>query len=130
MCSYGVVQTRYQKFNHSHAIQVSRKFAKFDCFYTYIIIFVLVVEALRYKSDGRGFDSIWCHGNFSLIHSSWPHYGLVVDSASNRNEYQDYIMGDKGGRCVGLTALPLSCADCLEICEPRPPGNLRACPGL
>ena len=24
------------------------------------------VEALRYKSEGRGFDSQWCHLNFSL----------------------------------------------------------------
>jgi hypothetical protein len=26
--------------------------------------------------------------------------------------------------------LPPSCADCLEIWEPEPPGTLRACPGL
>ena len=32
--------------------------------------------------------------------------------------------------CVGLTTLPPSCADCLEIWGPEPPGNLRACPGL
>jgi len=38
--------------------------------------------------------------------------------------------GGKGGRCVGLTNLPPTCADCLEIWEPRPPGTLRACPGL
>jgi len=25
-----------------------------------------LVEALRYKSKGRGFDSRWCHWNFSL----------------------------------------------------------------
>jgi hypothetical protein len=25
------------------------------------------VEALRYKPEGRGFDSRWCHWNFSLI---------------------------------------------------------------
>jgi hypothetical protein len=36
----------------------------------------------------------------------------------------------KGGRRVGLTTLPPSCADCLEIWEPRPPGTLWACPGL
>jgi hypothetical protein len=35
----------------------------------------------------------------------------------------------KGGRCVGLT-LPPSCADCLEICEPQPPGTLRAYNGI
>jgi hypothetical protein len=38
--------------------------------------------------------------------------------------------GGKGGRCVGLTTLPPSCADCLEIWEPQIPGTLRACPGL
>jgi len=36
----------------------------------------------------------------------------------------------KGGRCVGLTTLPPSCAKCLEIWEPQPPGTLRASPGL
>ena len=36
----------------------------------------------------------------------------------------------KGGRFVGLTTLKPSCADCLEIWEPQPPGNLWACPGL
>jgi len=25
-----------------------------------------VVVALRYKSEGRGFDSRWCHWKFSL----------------------------------------------------------------
>jgi len=38
--------------------------------------------------------------------------------------------GGKGDRCVGLTTLPPSCAECLEIWEPQPPGTLRACPGL
>jgi len=33
----------------------------------------------------------------------WP---SGVDSASNRNEYQEYFVGGKGGRCVGLTTLP------------------------
>ena len=26
----------------------------------------LVIKALRYKPAGRGFDSRWCHWNFSL----------------------------------------------------------------
>jgi hypothetical protein len=34
--------------------------------------------------------------------------------------------GGKGGRCVGLTTLLPSCADCLEIGQPQPPGTLRA----
>ena len=32
--------------------------------------------------------------------------------------------GGKGGRCVGVTTLPPSCAECLEIWEPLPPGPL------
>jgi len=38
--------------------------------------------------------------------------------------------GRKGGRCIGLTTLPPSCTDCLEIWEPQPPGTLKACSGL
>jgi hypothetical protein len=59
-----------------------------------------------------------------------PHYDPGVDSASNRNEYQEYFLGGKGGQCIRLTTLPPACADCLEIWEPQPPGTLRACPGL
>jgi len=55
---------------------------------------------------------------------------LGVDSASNRNEYQEYFLGGKGGWCIGLTTLPPSCANFLEIWEPQPSGTLRACPGL
>jgi hypothetical protein len=52
-----------------------------------------LVEALRYKSEGRAFDSQWCHWNFSLTKFVRPHYGPGVDSASNRNEYQEYSRG-------------------------------------
>ena len=38
-----------------------------------------------------------------------------VDSASNRNKYQEYFLAGKGDRYVGLTTLPPSRADCLEI---------------
>jgi len=55
---------------------------------------------------------------------------LGVDSASNRNEYHEYFLGGKGGQCIGLTTLPPSCADCLEIWQFQPLGTLRACPGL
>jgi len=47
-----------------------------------------------------------------------------------RHEYQEYFLRSKGGRCVGLTTLPPSCADCFDIWEPQTPGTLRACPGL
>jgi hypothetical protein len=53
---------------------------------------VRFAEALRYKAGGRGFDPRWCHCNFSLT-SLRPHYGPEVDSASNRNEYQEFFLG-------------------------------------
>jgi len=65
-----------------------------------------------------------------FFHWHNPSGRTVVDSTSNRNEYQEYFLGGKDGRCVGLTTLPPSCADCLEVWEPQTPGTLRACPGL
>jgi hypothetical protein len=42
-------------------------------------------------------------------HKPFGHNGY--DPASNRNEYQKYFLGGKGGRCVGLATLPFSYAD-------------------
>jgi len=39
-------------------------------------------------------------------------------------------VGSKGGRYVGLTTLPPSCADCLEIRESHSLGTVWTCPGL
>jgi hypothetical protein len=40
------------------------------------------------------------------------------------------ISWGKGSLCVGLTTLPTSCADCLKIWDPQPPGTLKACNGI
>ena len=71
----------------------------------------------------------WGHAVAQLVETLRykPHYGHGVDSASNRNEYPQYFLEDKGGRCVWLITLPPSCVDCLEIWEPQPPGTLWAC---
>src|SRR5215470_560601 len=63
-----------------------------------------------------------------LLHN--PSGRTMVDSSSNRNEYQEYFLGGKGGRCVGLTTLPPSRAvwstnlgastSCSPIGLPRP----------
>jgi len=64
----------------------------------FIIIIIIgdrgstVVKVLWYKSEGRWFDSIWRQWAFIDIKS---HYGPGVDSASNRNEYQEYFLGVK-----------------------------------
>ena len=54
----------------------------------------------------------------------------LSSQAHNRNEYQVCFLGGKDSRCVGLTSLPPSCADCFQIWEPQPPGTFRASPGL
>jgi hypothetical protein len=60
---------------------------------------------------------------FSFTQSFQPHYGHRDDSASNRNEYQEYFLRGKGGRCVGLTTLPPSCLEhgSLNLLEPSGP---------
>jgi hypothetical protein len=51
-----------------------------------------LVDTLHYKPEGRRFDP---DGVFFLFHRHkyfLPHYGPDVDSASNRNEFQDYLL--------------------------------------
>jgi len=67
----------------------------------------LLVEALRYKPEG-------CVSMKFFI-GLRPQYGPCISSAPNRNKYQGYLLGAKGGQFVGLKTLPPSCAECLEI---------------
>jgi len=53
---------------------------------------------------------------------------LVSTQPLNRNEYHDNLLGSKGGRCLGLTTLPPSCADCPEMWESQ--GLFRPSKGL
>jgi hypothetical protein len=48
-----------------------------------------VIKVLCYKSEGRRFDPSWCH-----CHKILP-MALGVESASNRNEYQEHFLGVK-----------------------------------
>ena len=68
------------------------------------------VEALRYKPQRREFRFPMASFGFSFDLIRPYHVGPGVDSASNGNEYQGYILWGKGGRCVELTTLPPSCA--------------------
>jgi len=65
-----------------------------------------------------------------LLTSSRPRYGTGFDSASNTNEYQEYFLAGKGGRCLRLKTVPPSYIDYLETWEPYLPETLRFCPGL
>jgi hypothetical protein len=84
----------------------------------------LKVKALRYYSEGSGIYPRSL-GIFSGASDSSMRPG--VDSAS-KNEYQD-IPGGKDGRCVRVTTLPPSCAECLEI-PTRTPKATRPVVGL
>ena len=86
-----------------------------------------LVEALSYQAGSSRVQ--FPMASLDIFHWHNPS-GPGVDSASNRNEYQEYFLGREGGRCVGLTALAPSCVDCLEIWEPQLPGSLRVCLGL
>ena len=47
-------------------------------------------------------DSWQCHWNVSLTKSFQPHCCPGVDSVSDRNDDQEYFLGNKGGWYVGL----------------------------
>jgi hypothetical protein len=68
-------------------------------------------------------------GIFRWHNSSGRPMALGLTQPLTEIRHQECFLG-KGGRCVGLTNLRHLCADCLEIWEPQPPGNIRACPGL
>ena len=68
-----------------------------------------MVGALRYKPVQFPMMSLKFFSDISFR----PHYGPKVDSASNRNEYQEYFLEVKGGLGLGLTTIPPSSADCL-----------------
>jgi hypothetical protein len=71
-----------------------------------------------------------CIPNFTFKNLFSAHYGPEIDSASKKKYVPGIFPGGKGGRCVGLTTLPPSYADCLEIWEPQPYGTLKACKGI
>jgi hypothetical protein len=67
----------------------------------------LLVEALYYKPKGCWFESRL--GDFFFL--NLPSHSRTVACGqlrSNRNEYQEFSWGLKGGRCVRLTTLPPS----------------------
>jgi hypothetical protein len=88
---------------------------------------------LRYCATNRKVVGSIPNGAIGIFHWHNPSghtlaLGLTqpLTEVSTRN----ISWGGKGGRCIGLTTLPPSCADCLEIWELQPPGTLRASPGL
>jgi hypothetical protein len=88
-----------------------------------------LVEALRYKQEGRGIDSRWCHLNFHLHNPSGR--TMVLESTQPQSEMSTRNNSSgKASRCEGLTTLPPLCADFIKIWKPQHPGILGACQGL
>ena len=56
--------------------------------------------------------------------------GHTTNQPLTETNTRNISWGCKGGRCVLLTTLPPSCAECHKILEPQHPGTLRACPDL
>ena len=83
----------------------------FGAYYFHLLIFKHI-SPLNGTNDLQGvhldFHNDFPSGRTVTLGSTQP-----LKEMSIRN-----ILGDKGGRCVGLTTLPPSYADCLEIWEP------------
>jgi len=89
-----------------------------------------LVEALRYKPEGCGFDSRWCHWNFSLTFPSGRTMALGLARSLKVMSIRNISWRVEEAGRKGLTYLPPSFADCHEIWEPQTRGTLRVCPGL
>ena len=73
---------------------------------------------------------------YSLMESFRPHYGLGVDSASNRNEYQWYLLEGRGERrgkeesAQDWQTYRLQVSIVYKFCQFETTTVLRVCPGL
>jgi len=88
-------------------------------------VVVQLVEALPYEPVGRGFDSR-CHWN----NPSGRTMALGVVLASNRNQYQEYFLEGKGGRCwpYHLHVPIVVKSGRLNLLDP--PGPVQVCTGI
>jgi hypothetical protein len=92
---------------------------------------LILFEILCYKPEVRGFHSRLDHWIFQLTWSFQPRYGPGFDSASNRNEYQEYSWGLRAtGWLVRPTTHRDLWADCLENVGASTPHNPMGLHGL
>jgi hypothetical protein len=67
-----------------------------------------LVEALRYKPEGRGFDLKFF---IDLIYPAALRPGVDFQQPLAEMSTRNISRGGKGGRCVRLTTLPPPCTD-------------------
>ena len=89
-----------------------------------------LVEALRYQSEVAGSIPDVVIRIFYWHIPSGPTMALGLTQPLTEMNTINISWGGEGGRCVMLTTLPISCADCLEIWEPQPSETLWVCAGL
>ena len=85
-----------------------------------------LVKVLRYEPESRGFDS----QTFYWPNPSSRNMALGSTQPLTDTSTRNTAWGGKGGRCLRVTNLPLSYADCLEIWEFQPPGTIGSSPGM
>ena len=74
-----------------------------------------LVETLRHKLEGRGFDYRCGKWDFVSLIASGYTIVLGVESVCNENECQHFVLVGKVGRCLKLSSMPPSYAGSLEI---------------
>ena len=74
----------------------------------------IIMGALHYKSEGRRFDSQWCHQNSHGHNPSSCTVILVSNQPLTEMSTRNISWGVKAAGYIGLTTLPPSCAECLE----------------
>jgi hypothetical protein len=67
---------------------------------------------------------------FSVTYSFQPYHGPEVDSAPSENGYQGHFLEVKAAGTWGWRPNRLHVPNVMKICDPKPPGNLWATPGL
>ena len=88
--------------------------------YIYIYIYIWqghTVTQMVEAPEGHGLDPRCCHWIFQ-----WRNSGHTVFLGSTQ-PVKEISSRMYPGQCAGPTKLPASCADCLEIWEPQPPGT-------
>ena len=99
MCTSRHIHTHTHTHTHTH-IQTN----------TALSLSITVAQWLRCCATNQKIAGV--SGFFSDIKSLRLHYGPGVNSACNRNEYQEYFLWGKGGRYIRLTTyhhpVPLS----------------------
>jgi hypothetical protein len=86
---------------------------------------------LRRYATSRKFAGSILDGVFDIILPAalWP----WIDSATSRNEYQEYFLEDKGGRCVRMTAYQIHVENVLKsgsLILQETSGSVQACTGI